>query len=181
MSSKPLMSISRPTWVMSRSMRRKLPPVMRTMVPTSFTVGVEVGVVQAELLPIVREYCGDVFGVEWLVLVGEADPAVELGVAGRLPVGAGHADQDDAEVVAVEEVAELFETVGLEPVGLVDDEQFGAAGVLGVPLEFRVVVRSVQSFDVGGQPPDAALDFVEQLAGGDPDLRRCHCGAAGRQ
>ena len=38
-----------------------------------FTVGVEVGVVQAELLPVVREYCGDVFGwngrIIWLTLI----------------------------------------------------------------------------------------------------------------
>jgi hypothetical protein len=30
------------------------------------------------LLPVMRVYWWDVFGVEWLVLVGEPDPAVEL-------------------------------------------------------------------------------------------------------
>ena len=46
-------------------------------------------------------------GSKRLVLVREPDPAVELGVAGELPVEAGHADQDDAHVAAVEEVPEL--------------------------------------------------------------------------
>jgi len=41
-----------------------------------FSVGVDVSVGWAELLPVLREYGGDVFGVEWFVLVGEADPAV---------------------------------------------------------------------------------------------------------
>ncbi len=54
-----------------------------------FSVGVDVAVGWAELLPVLREYGGDVFGVEWFVLVGEADPAVELRVAGQLPVEAG--------------------------------------------------------------------------------------------
>ena len=91
-------------------MRRKLPPVIRM---TALTVSASVGVVgverQAELVPVVGEHGRDVVGVQRPVLVGEADPAVELRVAGELPVEAGHADQDQAEVAAVEEVAELFQ------------------------------------------------------------------------
>ena len=33
----------------------------------------------AELLPVLGEHGGDVVGVQWLVLVGEPDPAVQLG------------------------------------------------------------------------------------------------------
>jgi len=122
MSSKPLMSISLPTWVINRSMRRKVASGDADDGADYFTVGVDVGSGYAELLPVVREHGGDVFGVEWLVLVGEADPAVELRVAGQLPVEAGHADQDHTEVGAVEEVTELLEAVGFEPVGLIDDQ-----------------------------------------------------------
>ena len=50
------------------------------------------------------ENVGDVLCVQWPVLVGEPDPAVELGVAGELPVEPGHADQDQAHVAAVEKV-----------------------------------------------------------------------------
>jgi hypothetical protein len=59
-----------------------------------------------------------------------------------LPVEAGHTDQDQAEVAAVEEVAELFEAGGLEAVGLIDDDQFGAA--VGVQLVPTGVARRVQ-------------------------------------
>jgi len=81
-------------------------------------VGGVVGV--SELLPVVRKDRGHIFGVDGPVLVGEADAAVELGVAGQLAFEPGHADEDQSDVVAVEEVAELFEGVGFEPVGLVD-------------------------------------------------------------
>jgi hypothetical protein len=49
-------------------------------------------------------------------LVGESDPAVERWVAGELPFESGHADQDEADVVAVEVVAELFQALGFQPV-----------------------------------------------------------------
>ena len=68
-----------------------------------------------------------------------------------MPVEDGHADQDQAEVAAVEEVAKLFHAGGLEAVGLVDDDQFGAAvgvqlGPAGVVLndELGVDGRGVQ-------------------------------------
>lgn len=46
-----------------------------------------------------------------LVLVDEADPGVELGVAAETLLDAGHADAG-----AVVMIAELFEAGGLEPV-----------------------------------------------------------------
>ena len=47
--------------------------------------------------------------VQRLVVVGEPDPPVQLGIAGQLSVEAGHADEDHAQVAAVEEVAELVQ------------------------------------------------------------------------
>jgi hypothetical protein len=43
-----------------------------------------------------------------------------------LLIDAGHADQGHSQVAAVEEVAELFQASGAEPVGFVDDDHFGA-------------------------------------------------------
>ena len=132
---------------------------------------------QAELLPVVGEDDGEVFGVQGPVLVGEPDPAVELRVAGELPVEAGHADQDHAQVAAVEEVAELFEAAGLEPVGLVDDQQFGVAVLVEVQVELGVVAGIVDAFDVGAEAVDAEVDLEVQLPGGDRDVRGEHRGA----
>jgi len=50
-------------------------------------------------------------------LVGESDPAVQLRVAGGLPFESGPADQDEADVVAVEVAAELFQALGFQAVG----------------------------------------------------------------
>lgn len=66
--------------------------------------------------------CGEFIRSELAVLVGEADPAVELRVASEAFLDPGHADQDDAHVAMVEIVADLLEAGGLESVGFVDDE-----------------------------------------------------------
>jgi hypothetical protein len=71
---------------------------------------------------------GELFCAEGPVFVDEADPAVQLRVAGEGLLDAGHADQDHAEVAAVVVVAELLEGGWLEPVCFVDDEQFDEAG-----------------------------------------------------
>ena len=63
------------------------------------------------------------------VLVGEADAAVELGVAGEPFLDAGHADEDDAYPVAIVEVADLFEASGFESICFIDAEQFGVPTV----------------------------------------------------
>ncbi len=91
-------------------------------------VGEVVGVErQAEPVPVALEHEGEVVIAQRPVLVGEADAAVELGVAFQ----SGHADQDQAQVVAVDEVPKLFEAGGFQAVGLVDDEQFGVAALVG--------------------------------------------------
>jgi hypothetical protein len=94
-------------------MSRKLPPGD----PDDPGDGLDVVVVsrieqQTRLVPVVREYQQEVVGIQRLVLVGEADPAVQLRVSGALPVESGHADQDQTQVAAVEEVAELLEADG---------------------------------------------------------------------
>lgn len=81
---------------------------------------------QAELLPAVRDDEGEFFGAE-ISVMGEADAAVKLRVAGEAFFDAGHADKDDPRGVAVIVVPDLLERRRFEPVGLVDDEEFGQA------------------------------------------------------
>ena len=88
-----------------------------------------------------------------LVLVGEPDPAVQLGVAGELPVEAGHTDQDQAEIASVEEVPELFQPSGSQAVSLIDDHQLGVALGFFV-VELGVVSRVERAFDVVAQAVD---------------------------
>jgi hypothetical protein len=94
-------------------------------------------------------------------VVDESDPAVELGVAGEAFFDAGHADQDEPDACPVVVVAELLERGGLEPVGFVDDQQFGEGPVglaeAGAGIE---VLTGVQ-----GQPDAPAQPGVVE---GDP-------------
>jgi len=79
---------------------------------------------------VVRVWVGETLGndgaelvtSEGSVLVGEPDSALELGITGEAFLDSWHADEDDAHSVAVVEIADLFQTGGLEPVGFVDDE-----------------------------------------------------------
>lgn len=50
-------------------------------------------------------------------------PGCRTGVAAELLLQAGHADQDQGDVVAVVAIAQQFERGGTEPFGLVDDDQ----------------------------------------------------------
>ncbi len=61
--------------------------------------------VHAELAPVPGEDEVEFLADEGAVLVGESDPAVELGVAGESSFDAGHADEDDADVFWVVAIA----------------------------------------------------------------------------
>jgi hypothetical protein len=101
---------------------RKLPLVMRATAGDGFDVGeVLRGEGEPELFPVVGEDESELVEAEGAVLVGEADAAVELRVAREATFETGHADQDQPDVVAVEEVAELCEARGFQSVGFVDD------------------------------------------------------------
>jgi hypothetical protein len=87
----------------------------------------------------------DVVGSLGAISPGLSNPAVELRITRQLPVEAGHAHQDDhAEVGAVEVVADLFEAVDFS-LSASSMMSSSVRQVLGVTLEFRVVVRAVQS------------------------------------
>jgi len=65
------------------------------------------------------------------VFVREADPGVQLGVARQPAVQARHPNKHKADASTVVVVAQQFQADGLDPVGLVHDEQLGVvAGAL---------------------------------------------------
>ena len=53
----------------------------------------------------------------------EADPRIELRIAGKSLFDARHADQHEADVIAIEKVAQLLEAGHTQPVGFVDQDQ----------------------------------------------------------
>ena len=55
----------------------------------------------------------------------EADPRVQLGVAGESFLQTRHADEHHPDVSAIVELTELLEARRLESVGFVDQEQVG--------------------------------------------------------
>lgn len=57
------------------------------------------------------------------VFVGEADPAVELGVAAELFFDAGHTNQDQPGIGAVVAISEVFDSAGTQAFGFIDDNQ----------------------------------------------------------
>jgi hypothetical protein len=65
----------------------------------------------------------DLGSAKWPELMNEADARVELRKASDALLDAGHGDQDHAHVAAVEDGAHLFETVHLQSVGLIDDDE----------------------------------------------------------
>jgi hypothetical protein len=71
----------------------------------------EVGSVelQPKLLPVPGEHKRQFVSKQWPVVMGEADPAEELRVAGHALLNAWHADQDEADIVTVEEVTQIFQ------------------------------------------------------------------------
>ena len=98
MSSKQLVSVSRPPCVMSRSMRRKLPPYCGRWCRLLRCPGRRPPRAR-ELLPVLREYGGDVLGVErlywWAKPIRRA-----AGVTGPLLVESRACRSDHAEVEA---------------------------------------------------------------------------------
>jgi hypothetical protein len=107
---------------------------------------------QAEASPVAGQDEGDFVVVQRSVLVGEPDSAVELRVCGQSFLDAGHADEEQPEVLAVEAVAEVFQGRRGQAVGFVDDDQFDVL-VRGPASRADAVVQVLVDADVdaGGQ------------------------------
>jgi len=117
-----------------------------------------------------HEYRSELVGGQRSVLVGESDSAVELRVAGETFLDAGHADQDDAHVVSVEVVADLLEAGCFEPVGLVDDEQFGTAAgagfIVDVGIDDAMLGVVEREGDLLAGPWEALVDLTDGSSDG---------------
>ena len=105
---------------------------------------------QAELLPAVCQDEGEFLGAEGPVAVGEADAAVQLRLTREAFFDARHPDTNDAHGVAVVVVPNLLECWRFEPVGLVDNEEFGQARRQGASVLEDVDVAVTGVFDCPG-------------------------------
>src|SRR5436305_3539595 len=74
------------------------------------------------------EHKGEFVTLQRTVVMGKADAAVKLRVTRQALLDTGHADEDHADAGSIEHVAQVLERRGREPLGLVDDEQFGGVG-----------------------------------------------------
>ena len=85
----------------------------------------EVGPVelQAKLLPAACEHERQFISEQWTVVMGESDSAVELRIARHALLDTGHADQNEADVVTVEELTQVFQAGRVEPLCLIGDHQ----------------------------------------------------------
>ncbi len=101
-------------------------------------------------MSMVSEHKGEFVAKEWPVVVGKADSAVELRIAGHALLNAWHADQDKADVVAVEKVAPVFQSCGIEAFSFIKDDQFHVFPRQGARRLARVLV-------------DADIDVAEQF------------------
>lgn len=120
---------------------------------------------QTELAPVAGEHEGQLITLQGPVVMGEADPAIELRVAFQFAFQAGHADQDDADAGAVEDIADLFEALGREMLGLVDDKQFDAVLVHGFQTNPAGVERQVDApLDVDCELTQIITDFPDRAA-----------------
>ena len=53
----------------------------------------------------------------------EADARIELGIAGQALLDPRHSDQHQADLVPIEQVAQLLQTRDLQPIGFIDEDQ----------------------------------------------------------
>ncbi len=90
--------------------------------------------------------------------MGKSDAAVELRIAAHAFFDAGHADQDQSDLGAVELFAQMFQSRVGQPFGLIDDDQLD----LCVPGSHEFAfLRRVALVDAGH---DAAPQLVEVFA-----------------
>ena len=67
----------------------------------------------------------DFFGAQSAKGMDEANARIELGIAGQALFDARHSNQHQAELVAIEQVAQLLQTCDLQTIGLINKDQPG--------------------------------------------------------
>jgi hypothetical protein len=100
-------------------------------------------------------------------VAGKADPAVELGIAGHPLLDAGHADEDQTDVGAVEPVTDIFQGRGGQALGLIDDQQIGEVGPW-IPGKFGRGVEVLLDAEVhpDGPPLQVVAEFAQACRDG---------------
>ena len=83
------------------------------------------------------------------VFVREADPGVQLGVARQPAVQARHPNKHKADASTVVVVAQQFQADGLDPVGLVHDEQLGVVAGAVPPFPIGEQIAFEGDFELG--------------------------------
>src|SRR5699024_844558 len=104
----------------------------------SLGVGVVVGLKGlTEFAPASFQDKAQFFLGQGAVFVGEADSAVELGVAAELFFDAGHTNQNQPDIGAVVAISEVFDRTGTQAFGFIDDNQVNIFSThFGWPGEF---------------------------------------------
>ncbi len=95
-------------------------------------------------------------------MVGEADAAVELRIARQALFHARHADKDDADADAVEQVPDAFERGHRQPLGLVEDQHFDQGLTLDDPAALHVTMEVL--IDAQLHPHDVVGEGGTQVA-----------------
>jgi hypothetical protein len=104
--------------------------------------------------------------------MNETDTRVELRKASDALLDAGHADQDHAHVAAVEDGPHLFETVHLQSVGLIDDDEVSRIGNLLLASLIVLVglkIDRVYSRPITGGAPWSIEDLAPPYLIAKPD------------
>ena len=83
----------------------------------------EAGGVKPDLRPMLGEQPADLFGAQAAERMNEADAGIELRIAGQPLFDAWHSDQDQADLIAIEQIAQLLQARNLQPIGFVDQDQ----------------------------------------------------------
>jgi hypothetical protein len=78
---------------------------------------------QTDLRPVFCNQLADLLGAQGAERVDEADAGIKLRVAGQALLDPRHPDQNQADAIAIEQVAQLLQAGDLEPIGLIDKEQ----------------------------------------------------------
>ena len=105
---------------------------------------------------------GEFVALQGAVVVGEADAAIELRIAGQALFHARHADEDDADAGAVEHVSDAFERGHRQTLGLVKDQHFDQGLTLDDPAALHVTMEVL--IDAQLHPHDVVGEGGTQVA-----------------
>src|SRR5271166_2627226 len=124
----------------------------------------EVGVVEgeAEPAPVACEHEGQLVTLQGTVMVCEAHAAEQLRVARQTLFQAGHADQDDADTRAIEDVADQLNGRGWQSFAFVDDQNLDELAPVANARRAAVGLRMF--LDADADPNHVLAERIPQAA-----------------